>query len=102
VAASRVGAQWLTVASPDGLEEVIDDDSYGIQCLAWRRPVPEWCCEHRGGRTGPTVAGMASRRPSVTTWPCKFTRKWFEGVAGPPSRARRVSRTGVGGAVSRG
>jgi hypothetical protein len=30
------------------------------------------------------VAGMASRRPSVTTWPCKFTRKWFEGVAGPP------------------
>jgi hypothetical protein len=48
------------------------------------------------------VAGMAFRRPSVTNWACKFTRKWFEGVAGPPSRAQRVSRTGVGGAVSRG
>jgi hypothetical protein len=48
------------------------------------------------------VAGMASRRSSVMTWPCKFMRKWFEGVAGPPSRALRVSRTGVGGAVSRG
>jgi hypothetical protein len=30
VAASRVGAQWLTVASPDGLEEVVDDDLYRI------------------------------------------------------------------------
>jgi hypothetical protein len=48
------------------------------------------------------VAGMASLRPSIMTWPCKITGKWFEGVAGPPSRARRVSRTGAGGAVSRG
>jgi hypothetical protein len=64
--------------------------------------VPGVVLRERGGRTGPTVAGMASRRPSVMTWPCKFTRKWFEGVAGPPSRVRRVSRTGVGGAVSRG
>jgi hypothetical protein len=48
------------------------------------------------------MAGMASRRPNGMTWPCKFTRKQFEGVASPPSRARRVSHTGVGGAVSRG
>jgi hypothetical protein len=41
------------------------------------------------------------RRPDVTTWPCVVTEKAFEGDAGPPSRARRVSRTGVGGAVSR-
>jgi hypothetical protein len=32
----------------------------------------------------------------------KITRKWLEGVAGPPSRVQSVSRTGVGGAVSRG
>jgi hypothetical protein len=44
---------------------------------------------------------MASRRPNVMACPCRFTRKWFEGVAGPPSRARRVSLTGVGGAVPR-
>jgi hypothetical protein len=48
------------------------------------------------------VAGMASRRPSVTTWSCKFTRKQFEGVAGPPSRARHISCMGVGGVVSQG
>jgi hypothetical protein len=29
------------------------------------------------------------------------TRGGFEGATGPPSRARRVSRTGVGGTVSR-
>jgi hypothetical protein len=40
VAASRVGAQWLTVASSDGLEEAVDDDPYGIQWQAWRCPVP--------------------------------------------------------------
>jgi hypothetical protein len=38
----------LTVASPDGLEKVVDDDPYGIQWQARRRPVaayltaPEW------------------------------------------------------------
>jgi hypothetical protein len=42
-----------------------------------------------------------SHRPDVTAWPCVSTEKTFEGAAGPPSRARRVSRTGVGGAVSR-
>jgi hypothetical protein len=55
-----------------------------------------------GGRLQLTVPGMAPRRPSVLTWPCKVTGKHFEGVAGPPSRARHVSRTGVGGAASRG
>jgi hypothetical protein len=43
-----------------------------------------------------------SRRPDVTAWPCIVTEKTFEGASGPPSRARRVSRTGVGGTVSRG
>jgi hypothetical protein len=42
-----------------------------------------------------------SRRPDVTAWPCVSTKKTFEGAAGPPSRARRVSCTGVGGTVSR-
>jgi hypothetical protein len=64
--------------------------------------VPGMALRARGGRTGPTVAGMVSRQPTVMIWPCKFTRKHFEGAAGPPSRARRVSRTGVGGAGSRG
>jgi hypothetical protein len=42
-----------------------------------------------------------SRRPDVTAWPCIVTEKAFEGAAVPPSRARCVSRTGVGGTVSR-
>jgi hypothetical protein len=42
-----------------------------------------------------------SRRPDVTAWPCIVTEKAFEGAAGPPLRAQRVSRTGVGGTVSR-
>jgi hypothetical protein len=42
-----------------------------------------------------------SRRPDVTAWPCVITEKAFEAVAGPPSRARRASRTGVGGTASR-
>jgi hypothetical protein len=42
-----------------------------------------------------------SRRPDVTEWSCISTYKIFEGAAGPPSRARHVSRTGVGGTVSR-
>jgi hypothetical protein len=105
----------LTVASSDGLEVAVDVDPYGVQWQAWRRPVPAcltapewlqqrqaWGCKYGGDRTGSTVAGLASRRHSVTTWPCKITRKRFEGMAGPPSRARRVSRTGVGGAASRG
>jgi hypothetical protein len=30
-----------------------------------------------------TVAGMASHRPSASTYPCKVTRKQIEGAAGP-------------------
>jgi hypothetical protein len=41
-----------------------------------------------------------SRRPDVMAWPCIGTQKTFEGATGPPSRARRVSRTGAGGIVS--
>jgi hypothetical protein len=48
------------------------------------------------------VAGMAPRQPNTTTYPCKVTGKQIEGAAGPPSRARRVSRIGVCGAASRG
>jgi hypothetical protein len=82
--------------SPGGLEGVADDDPYGIQWQAWRRPVPAcltvsellpqcpaWCCTRGGGRLQFTVAGMVPRWPSVTTWPCKVTGKHFEGVAGP-------------------
>jgi hypothetical protein len=41
-----------------------------------------------------------SRWPDVMAWTCGSTEKTFEGVVGPPSRARRVSRTGVGGTAS--
>jgi hypothetical protein len=71
--------------------------------------------QHRDVVTGPGVArhwrGWPHRvdsdgkdrthRPDVTTWPCVITEKVIEGTADPPSRARRVSRTGVGDAVSR-
>jgi hypothetical protein len=86
----------LAAMSLGGLEGVADDDPYGIQWQAWRRPVPAcltapellsqcpaWCCTHGGGRLQLTVAGMASHRPSVMTWHCKVTGKRFEGVAGP-------------------
>jgi hypothetical protein len=52
-----VGAQWLAVVSPGGLEGVADVDPYGVQWQAWRCPVlacltvpellqqcPAWCC----------------------------------------------------------
>jgi hypothetical protein len=42
-----------------------------------------------------------SRRPDVTAWPCVSKEKTFEGAVSPTSRARRVSRTGVGGTASR-
>jgi hypothetical protein len=69
----------LTVASSDGLEVAVDVELYGVQWQAWRCSVsacftaPEWLqqrqawgCKYGGGRTGSTVAGMASSRPSVT------------------------------------
>jgi hypothetical protein len=86
----------LAVMSPGGLERVADDDPYRKQWQAWWRPVPAcltapellpqcpaWCCMHGGGRLQFTVAGMAPRRPSVMTRPCKVTGKHFEGVAAP-------------------
>jgi hypothetical protein len=67
------------------------------------------CCSST--RRGAARAGMAaqdwqwrgwrSRRPDVMVWPCGTTREGFEGATGPPSWARCVSRTGVGGTVSR-
>jgi hypothetical protein len=45
--------------------------------------------------------GWRPRRPDVMVWPCRVMREGFEGAAGPPSWARRVSRTGVGGTASR-
>jgi hypothetical protein len=84
------------VTSSSGLEGVADDDPYGAQWQAWQRPVlarltalellpqcPAWCCMRGGGRLQLIVAGMAPRRPSVLTWPCKVTGKHFEGVVGP-------------------
>jgi hypothetical protein len=44
---------------------------------------------------------MAPHRPSTATYPCKVTGEQIEGAAGPPSRARRVSRNRVSGAASR-
>jgi hypothetical protein len=42
-----------------------------------------------------------SRRPGFTTCSCVSTEKTFEGAVGPPSRARWVSRMGVGRILSR-
>jgi hypothetical protein len=42
-----------------------------------------------------------SRRPDVTGWPCVITEKTLRVLPAPLSRARRVSRTGVGGTTSR-
>jgi hypothetical protein len=62
----------LAVMSPRRLEEVADDDPYGIQWQAWRCPVPAcltapellpqcpaWGCTRGVGRLQLTVAGMA-------------------------------------------
>jgi hypothetical protein len=53
----------LTVASSDGLQEVVDDDPYGIQWQAWRCPVP-----HGAGVvvTVPDVVLRARGRPHRT------------------------------------
>jgi hypothetical protein len=59
------------------------------------RQWPGW--PHRADSDG----NDRSRRPDVTVRSCISTQKIFEGVAGPPSRAQRVSCTGVGGTVSR-
>jgi hypothetical protein len=40
VAASRVGALWMSVMSSGGLEGVADVDPYEIQWQVWRCPVP--------------------------------------------------------------
>jgi hypothetical protein len=87
---------------------------YAVQWRSWRRLVPVHSNSIGDVVTVPGVALQwrgwphrvdsdgkdRSRRPDVTTWPCVVTEKAFEGVAGPPSRVRRVSRTGVGGTVS--
>jgi hypothetical protein len=67
------------VATVSGMEE------------QWR----EW--SHRADSDGDD----RSRWPDVTARPCVSTEKTFEGAAGPPSRVRHVSRTGVGHIVSR-
>jgi hypothetical protein len=89
---------------------------YAVQWQSWRRLVPvhsnnigdvvttlgvalQWRgWSHRVDSDGDD----RSRHPDFTAWPCVITEKTFEGAAGPPSRARRVSRTRVGGVVSRG
>jgi hypothetical protein len=81
---------------------------YVAQWLLWRclipiRPNnigmspqrPAWCGSGRDGRTGLTVMGMTD--PAGLTsrhGPASAQKKTFEGAAGPPSRARRVRRTG--------
>jgi hypothetical protein len=101
------------VGRPEG---AVNGDPYEAQWQAWQRPVPV-----RSNSAGNVVAvpGVAlqwrgwphradsdgedrSRRPDVTAQSCVDTEKAFEGSTGPPSRARRVSHTEVGGTVSRG
>jgi hypothetical protein len=97
-------------------ESTVDGGPYVAQWWSWRRLVPAHSNSVGGVVTVPGVAlqwqGWShrvdndgddhSRRPDVTAWPCVITEKVFEGAVGPPSRARCISRMGVGGAVSRG
>jgi hypothetical protein len=87
---------------------------YAPQWRSWRHLVPVHSNNIRYVVTVPSVALQwwgwphrvdsnekdRSRRPDVTAWPCVVTEKVFEGA--PPSRSWRVSRTGVGCAMSRG
>jgi hypothetical protein len=70
----------MAVMSPGGLERVADVDPYGIQCQARRRPVlacftapelspqcPTWGCTRGAAAMPLAVAGMAPRRPNITT-----------------------------------
>jgi hypothetical protein len=98
-----------------GLEGAVDSGPYEVQWQAWRRPVPRVLnsvgvvVAVRGvaqqGRGWPhrvdSEGDGAPARPDVMVCPCVVTRKGFEGAAAPHSRARRASRTGVGGTVSR-
>jgi hypothetical protein len=75
----RVSQQRQDVATVSGVEE------------QW------WGWPHRVDSDG----DGRSHRPDDMACPYVSMEKTFEGVAGPPSRARHVSRTGVGGTVSR-
>jgi hypothetical protein len=117
-AASRGGGVVVgrPVVVAGRFEGTVDRGPYVAQWCSWRRFVPAHSNSVGGVITVPSVALQwhrwphrvdrdgddRSRRPNITAWPCVITEKVFEGAAGHPSRARRVSRTGVGGAVSRG
>jgi hypothetical protein len=97
-------------------EGIVDGGPYVAQWRSWRRLFPTHSNSVGDVITVPGVVLQwqgwphridsdgddRSRRPDITVWPCVITEKVFEGAAGPPLRARRVSRTGVGSAVSRG
>jgi hypothetical protein len=65
---------------------------------------PGWCWDGGDGRTGPMameVSGLASlmsRRSLVRAWSSRLSH--LLGLRRPLLRARRISRTGVGGTVS--
>jgi hypothetical protein len=100
-----------------GFEGEVDGRPLGAQQPAWRRLVtpptvletvmqcPGWCWDGGDGRTGPMatevtgLAGLTSRRSPVWAWSSRPSP--IRGLRRPLSRARRVSRTGVGGTVSR-
>jgi hypothetical protein len=86
-------AQWrswrhLVPAHSNSIGDVVTVPGVALQWRGW---------SHRVDNDGED----RSRRPDVTAYPCAVTEKAFEGSAGPPSRARRVSRTRVGDTVSR-
>jgi hypothetical protein len=66
---------------------------------------PGWCWDSGDGRTGPMAtevtgpAGLTSRRSPVRAWSSRPSP--LRGLRHPLSRARCISRTGVGGIVSR-
>jgi hypothetical protein len=98
------------------LEGAVNGGPYKVQCQARRRLVP--VCSNSVGDviTVPSVALQRrgwphradsdgddrSRQPDIMAQSRVDTGKAFEASAGPPSRARRVSRTEVGGTVSWG
>jgi hypothetical protein len=119
----RLRAWWHRCFSFDcrpyvGFEGAANGRPLGAQQSAWRRLVapsptvlemvmqhPGWCWDGGDGRTGPMatkvtgLAGLTSRRSPVWAWSSRPSP--LRGLRHHLLRARRVSRTGVGGTVSR-
>jgi hypothetical protein len=102
-------------ASPGGLVGAVDSGPYRVQWQAWRRPVP---ASPHSARVVVAVRGVALQGQGwlhrtnsdgdgapagLSSWfdPAEQRREGSRARPAPPLRARCVSRTKVGGTVSR-